>query len=144
MTRLYPREGELDPYPNIPPKGWLPPVMNIVPGSISIPLKEKIPSKFKESCWILHQGIQTEKIIKTVIHRHIHSATKKKQIRHIHVQTDIPATRRFRHACNQKYLVEHTECFKAIHSCKKQMVKNVNMVLEVVNKVQENLSPNNI
>ena len=34
-------EGELDPYSNIPPKGWLPPVMNIAPGSISIPLKEK-------------------------------------------------------------------------------------------------------
>ena len=34
-------EGELDPYPNIPPEGWLPPVMNIAPGSISIPLKEK-------------------------------------------------------------------------------------------------------
>ena len=32
-------EGELDPYPNIPSTGWLPPVMNIVPGSISIPLK---------------------------------------------------------------------------------------------------------
>ena len=35
-------EGELDPNPNIPPKGWLPPVMNIAPGRISIPLKEKI------------------------------------------------------------------------------------------------------
>ena len=34
-------EGELDSYPNIPSKGWLPPVMNIAPGSISIPLKEK-------------------------------------------------------------------------------------------------------
>ena len=46
---------------HIPPKGWLPPVMNIVPGSISIPLKEKIPSKFKEGGWVLHQGMQTEK-----------------------------------------------------------------------------------
>ena len=36
-------EGELDPYHNIPPKGWLPPVMNIASGSISIPLKEKNP-----------------------------------------------------------------------------------------------------
>ena len=80
-------EGELDPYPNIPPKGWFPPVMNIVPGSISIPLKEKNPSKFKESGWVLHQGMQTEKIIKTVIHRHVQFATKKKQVRHIHVQT---------------------------------------------------------
>ena len=92
----------------------------------------------------MHQGMQTEKIIKTVIHRHVQSATKKKQVRHIHVQTDIP-TRRFRHACNQKCLVEHTECFNATHSCKKQMVKNVvNAGLEVVNKVQENLSPSNI
>ena len=54
-------EGELDPYPYISPKSWLPPVMNIAPGSISIPLKEKIPSKFKEGGWVLHQGMQTEK-----------------------------------------------------------------------------------
>ena len=87
--------------------------MNIAHGSISIPLKEKIPSKFKEGGWVLHQGMQTEKIIKTVIHRHVQSTTKKKQVRHIHVQTDIPATRRFRHACNQKCLVEHTEHFNA-------------------------------
>ena len=89
--------------------------------------------------------MKTKKIIKTVIHRHLQSATKKKQVRHIHVQTDIPATRRFRHACNQKCLVEHTECFDATHSCKKQMVKNVvNTGLEVVSKVQENLSSSNI
>ena len=50
-------EGELDPYPNIPPKGWLPPVMNIAPGSIGIPLKEKIPSKFEEAGRVLHQGM---------------------------------------------------------------------------------------
>ena len=49
---------------NIPLKGWLPPVMNIAPGSICIPLKEKNPSKFKEGGWVLHQGMQTEKIIK--------------------------------------------------------------------------------
>ena len=89
--------------------------------------------------------MQTEKIFKTVIHRHVQSATKKKQVRHIHVQTDTPATRRFRHACNQKCLVEHTEHFYATHSCNKQMAKNVvNTGLEVVNKVQENLSPSNI
>ena len=41
-------ERELDSYPKIPSKGWLPPVMNILPGSIRLPLKEKIPSKFKE------------------------------------------------------------------------------------------------
>ena len=69
--------------------------------------------------------MQTAKIIKTVLHRHVQSATQKKQVRHIHVQTDIPATRRFRYACNQKCLVKHTECFNATHSCKKQMVKNV-------------------
>ena len=34
-------EGEHDPYPHIPPTSWLLPVMNIAPGSISIPLKEK-------------------------------------------------------------------------------------------------------
>ena len=89
--------------------------------------------------------MQTEKIIKTSIHRHVQPATKKKQVRHIHVQTDIPATMRFRHACKQKCLVEHTECFNATHSCKKQMVKNVvNMGLKVVNRVQENLCPSNI
>ena len=33
-------EEEHDPYPHIPPTGWLPPVMNIAPGSISIPLKK--------------------------------------------------------------------------------------------------------
>ena len=32
-------EGELDPYPNIPPKGWLPPVMNIAPGRFFFALK---------------------------------------------------------------------------------------------------------
>ena len=31
----------LDPYPDIPPKGWLPTIMNIAPGSISRPTKEK-------------------------------------------------------------------------------------------------------
>ena len=45
-------EEEHDPYPHIPPKGWLPPVINIAPGSISIPLKEKITSKLKEGCWV--------------------------------------------------------------------------------------------
>ena len=35
-------EEKHDPYPHTPPKGWLPPVMNTAPGSISIPLKEKI------------------------------------------------------------------------------------------------------
>ena len=34
-------EEEHDPYPNIPFKGWLPPVINIASGSINIPLKEK-------------------------------------------------------------------------------------------------------
>ena len=112
--------------------------MNIVPASISIPLKENNPSKFNEGVWVLHQGMQTEKIIKkTVIHKYVQSATKKKQVRHIHVQTDKPATRRFRHVCNQKCLVEHTKHFNATHSCRKQMVKNfVNRGLEVVNKVQ--------
>ena len=138
-------EGELDSYPVMPSKVWLPSVMNIVPRSISIPLKEKYPSKFKEGGWVLHQGMQTEKVIKTVIHTHVQSATKKKQVRHIHVKTDISATRRFTHAYNQKCLVEHTEHFNATHSCKKQMVKNVvNTGLEVVNKVQENFSPSNI
>ena len=32
----------LDPYPDIPPKGWLPPIMNIAPGSISRPTKERV------------------------------------------------------------------------------------------------------
>ena len=31
----------LDPYPDIPPKVWLPPILNIAPGSISRPTKEK-------------------------------------------------------------------------------------------------------
>ena len=44
--------ADFDPYPNIPAKGWLPPKMNIAPGSISIPLKEKIPSKFIEGGWV--------------------------------------------------------------------------------------------
>ena len=60
-----------------------------------------------------------------MIHRHVQSTTLKKEVRHIHLQTDIPATRRFRYACHQKCLVEHTEHFNATHSCKKQMVKNV-------------------
>ena len=38
------------PYPHIPPKGWLPPIMNIAPGSISISLKENIPSKCHIHC----------------------------------------------------------------------------------------------
>ena len=71
--------ADFDPYPNIPPKGWLPPIMNIAPGSISIPQKEKIPSKFIEGGWVLHQGMQTEKIIKRVIHRHIQTANTKKK-----------------------------------------------------------------
>ena len=54
-------EEEHDPYPHIPPKGWLPPVMNIAPGSIGIPLKETIPSKLKEGCWVLHQVMQIKK-----------------------------------------------------------------------------------
>ena len=33
--------ADFDPYPNIPAKGWLPPIMNIAHGNISIPLKEK-------------------------------------------------------------------------------------------------------
>ena len=53
--------ADFDPYPNISAKGWLPPKMNIAPGSISIPLKEKNPSKFIEGGWVLHQGMQTEK-----------------------------------------------------------------------------------
>ena len=50
----------------------------------------------------------------------------------------------FRHACNQKCLVEHAECFHVTHNCKKQLVKNVvSTSLEVVNKVQENMSSAN-
>ena len=115
----------LDPYPDIPPKDWLPTIMNIAPGSISRPTKEKIPSKFLEGGWVLHQGMQTEKIIKRVIHRNVQTvSTKKKIIRHIHVQTDMPSSvRGFRHVCNRKCLVEHTEHFNATHSCKKEIVK---------------------
>ena len=95
---------------------------------------------------MLHQGMQTEKIIKRVIHRSVQTAcTKKKIIRHIHVQTDMPSVRGFRHVCNRKCLVEHTEHFNAMHSCKKEIVKNVvHTGLKVVNKVQENLSASNI
>ena len=85
--------------------------MNIAPGSISIPLKENFFSKLKEGCWVLHQGMQTEKIIKRVIHRHVQTDTKKKLVRHIHIQTDMPPTRGFRHVCNKQCHVEHTECF---------------------------------
>ena len=140
------KPSTLDPYPDIPPKGWLPPIMNIAPGSISRPTKERIPSKFLEGGWVLHQGMQTEKIIKRVIHRNVQTAsTKKKIIRHIHVQTDMPSVKGFRHVCNRKCLVEHTEHFNATHSCKKEIVKNVvHAGLEVVNKVQENLSASNI
>ena len=138
-------EEEHDPYPHIPPKGWFTPVMNIVPGSISIPLKEKITSKLKEGCWVLHQGMQTEKIIKRVIHRHVQTDTKKKLVRHIHIQTDMIPSRGFRHVHNKQCHVEHTECFNATHSCKKQMVKNVVQTgFQVANKVQENLSASNI
>ena len=57
----------------------------------------------------------------------------------------MPSFRGFRHVCNRKCLVEHTEHFNAIHSCKKEIVKNVvHTGLEVVNKVQENLSASNI
>ena len=70
----------LDPYPDILPKGWLPPIMNIAPGSISRPTKEKIPSKFLEGGWVLHQGMQTEKIIKRVIHRSVQTASTKKKV----------------------------------------------------------------
>ena len=117
----------LDPYPDIPPKGWLPTIMNIAPGSISRPTKEKISSKFLEGGWVLHQGMQTEKIIKRVIHRNVQTvSTKKKIIRHIHVQTDMPSSvRGFRHVCNRKCLVEHTEHFNVTHSCKKEIVKNI-------------------
>ena len=41
LTMSKPVPADFDPYPNIPAKGWLPPIMNIAPGSISIPLKEK-------------------------------------------------------------------------------------------------------
>ena len=37
-------EGEFDPYPNIPPKGLVHPVMNIAPRSISISLKKFLPN----------------------------------------------------------------------------------------------------
>ena len=131
-------EEEHDHYPHIPPKGWFPPVMNIAPGSI-------IPSKLKEGYWVLHQGMQIEKIIKRVIHRHVQADTKKKVVRHIHIQTDMPSTRGLRHVCNKQCHVEHTECFNATHSCKKQMVKNfVQTGFQVANKVQENLSASNI
>ena len=70
----------LNPYPDIPPKGWLPTIMNIAPGSISRPTKEKILSKFLEGGWVLHQGMQTEKIIKRVIHRNVHTVSTKKNI----------------------------------------------------------------
>ena len=52
----------------------------------------------------------------------------------------MPATRRFRHACNQKCLVENTECFYARSNWLKNVVSTS---LKVVNKVQENLSPGN-
>ena len=65
--------------------------------------------------------------------------------RHIHVETDMPPVRGFRHVCNRKCLVEHPEHFNATHSCKKEIVKNVvHIGLEVVNKVQENLPASNI
>ena len=117
----------LDPYPDIPPKGWLPTIMNIAPGSISRPTKEKIPSKFLEGGWVLHQGMQTEKIIKRVIHRNVQTvSTKKKIFRHIHVKTDMASSvRGFRLVCNRKCLVEHTEHFNATHSCKKEIVKKL-------------------
>ena len=70
----------LDPYPDIPAKGWLPPIMNIAPGSIIRPTKEKNPSKFLEGGWVLHQGMQTENIIKRVIHRNVQTASTKKKI----------------------------------------------------------------
>ena len=137
----------LDPYPDIPPKGWLPTIMNIAPGSISRPTKENIPSKFLEGGWVLHQGMQTEKIIKRVIHRNVQTvSTRKKTIRHIHVQTDMPSSvRGFRYVCKRKCLVEHTEHFNATHSCKKEIVKKVvHTGMDMVNKVQENLSASNI
>ena len=59
--------------------------------------------------------------------------------------TDMPSVRGFRHVCNRKCLVEHTEHFNATHSCKKEIVKNVvHTGLEVVNKVQENLCAGNM
>ena len=72
---------------------------------------------------MLHQGMQTEKIIKRVIHRHVQTDTKKKLVRHIHIQTGMPPTRGFRHVYNKQCHVEYTEHFIATHSCKKQMVK---------------------
>ena len=57
----------------------------------------------------------------------------------------MPPTRGFRHVCNKQCHVEHTECFNATHSCKKQMVKNIFQTgFQVANKVQENLSASNI
>ena len=54
-------------------------------------------------------------------------------------------TRGFRHVCNKQCHVDLIECFDAIHSCKKQMVKNVVQTgFEVAIKVQENLSTSNI
>ena len=42
------------------------------------------------------------------------------------------------------HVVEHTEYFHVTHNCKKQLIKNVvSTSLEVVNKVQENLSSGN-
>ena len=46
------------------------------------------------------QGMQTEKIMKRVIHRHVQAGTQKKLVRHIHIQTDMLPTRGFRHICN--------------------------------------------
>ena len=89
--------------------------------------------------------MQTEKIIKRVINRHVQTDTKKKLVRHIHIQTHMPPTRGFRHVCNKQCHIEHTECFNATHSCKKQMVKNVVQTgFQVANKVHENLSASNI
>ena len=94
---------------------------------------------------MLHQGMHTEKIAKRMIHRHVQTDTQKQLLRLIHIQTDTPSTRGFRHACNKKCHVEHTEHFNATNSCKKQMVTNVDQTgLQVVNKVQENLSACNV
>ena len=65
---------------------------------------------------MLYQGMQTEKLIKRVIHRHVQSDTKKKLVRHIHRQTDMIPTRGLRHVCNKQCHVEHTEHFNATHS----------------------------
>ena len=89
--------------------------------------------------------MQIEKIIKRVIYRLVQIDTKKKLVRHINIQTDMLPTRGFKHVCNKQCHVEHTECFNATHSCKKQMVKNVVQTgFQVANKVQENLSASNI